>query len=135
MTMEWKGEEFLKKVRLGAMAGVTAGAHIVKARGTQLIAEPPKTGRTYRRRGVTHQASAPGEAPATDQGKLIGSSDVFLEPEDLTARINWAAEYAEFLELGTEKMEPRPFARRALTESTDQIEEAVRSAVEGATGL
>ena len=30
----------------------------------------PRTGRIYRRGGVVHQASAPGEAPASDTGEL-----------------------------------------------------------------
>ena len=34
------------------------------------IRMPPKTGKIYKRRSVTHQASSPGQAPAFDTGTL-----------------------------------------------------------------
>lgn len=125
MSVTWNEEEVLRRVRLGAMQGVAIGAQLVHERGTVLMTTPPKSGRMYGK----HRASAPGEAPASDTGRLVGSGDVFLDPADLSARVNWSAAHAKSLEIGTEKMEPRPFARRSLAEKQPEIQEAVRSRV------
>ncbi len=129
MAMTWNQEEIERRIRLGANRGVLIGAYAVQSRGTELIQNPPKTGRIYARRGVRHQASAPGEAPASDTGRLAGSSDVFPNPANVSARINWSAQYAKPLELGTQTIEPRPFARRALAEQQAFIEQSVASEV------
>ena len=75
-------------------------------------------GRVYRRRGIEHQASAPGQAPASDTGALIQSGQAFYpsDPDPMIVRgiANWSAAYALMLEVGTEKMAPRPFGRPAL---------------------
>lgn len=125
MSMTWSPEQLLAKLRAAANRGVLRGAHLVHERGTELLTSPPKSGRLYRRRGVTHQASAPGEAPASDTGRLVNSGDVYADPAALTARVNWSTNYAEALEKGTERMAPRPFGRRALAERVESIEGAV----------
>jgi len=73
-------------------------------------------GRTYRRRGVTHVASAPGAAPAVDTGRLRASITYELgqDGRGLVARIGTNVKYAAYLELGTRRMRPRPFLRPAL---------------------
>ena len=45
----------------------------IETRAKIKIQSPPKTGRIYRHGKVEHQASAPGEAPATDTGNLVNS--------------------------------------------------------------
>lgn len=67
-----------------------------------------KSGRVYKRRGISHQASAPGEAPATDTGLLANSINTTNDGA-LTAIVGVGAEYAEALEYGTTRMGPRPF--------------------------
>lgn len=77
------------------------------------IQQGQKTGSVYTRRSVTHQASAPGEAPASDTGTLIGS--IYHEAEnDLRYAVGSRADYAPWLEFGTRKMGARPFFRPAL---------------------
>ncbi len=125
MAVEWNEAEIMRRIRLGANRGVLIGAYAVQTRGTELIQNPPKTGRIYARRGIRHQASAPGEAPATDTGRLAGSSAVFPDQANLSARINWSTDYAKALELGTQKMEPRPFARRSLAEQQPVVQQSV----------
>ena len=72
-----------------------------------------KSGTIYKRGGISHVASAPGEPPAIDTGQLIGSVRVTrLEA------MRWAVgagdtEYAAHLEYGTRKMAARPFLRPA----------------------
>lgn len=83
-----------------------------------------KQGRLRRGRArVPHQASAPGEPPATDTGRLRATvSHVVAEDADgLYAEVGSGAnpaipgvQYAVFLELGTRFMEPRPWLRPSL---------------------
>lgn len=74
----------------------------------------PKTGRTSPRPGgITHRASAPGEAPAVDTGRLFNS--IFFEMVSPTkGRVTVNAPYAAYLEDGTVHMAVRPFVRPAV---------------------
>lgn len=62
-----------------------------------------KSGRQY----GTHQASAPGQAPAVDTGLLINSIQV-VNVSDLTSTVGTNVEYAMGLEFGTTRVAPRP---------------------------
>lgn len=132
MTVTWNQDELMRRIRQGAMQGVVAGAQLVHETGTRKIQDGPKTGRVYHRRGVDHQASAPGEPPASDTGRLVASGDVYLDAPNLSARVNWASDHALPMELGTQTVEPRPFARPALAENREPIREAVAERVKAA---
>jgi HK97 gp10 family phage protein len=120
MTVKWDSAVVDAKVRAAATRAVVAVTEAILEEGTRLIASPPKTGRIYHRRSPdrSHQASAPGEPPAADLGALIASGRAKYpeggDPNLVRGIANWSSEHARFLELGTEKMEPRPFARPAL---------------------
>lgn len=83
-----------------------------------------KQGRLRRGRGrVPHQASAPGEPPATDTGRLRAtvSHVVASDETGLYAEIGSGANpaipgvnYALFLEQGTRYMEARPWLKPSL---------------------
>jgi hypothetical protein len=78
------------------------------------------TGRTYRRgrRGV-HQASAPGEYPVTDSGRLVNSIDYEMNGP-LRGTLFSTVEYARFLRDGTtgiREMKPRKMLDEALEEA------------------
>ena len=62
----------------------------------------PKTGRIYKRRSKTHQASAAGEAPAVDTGALI-SSVYFTRDAPGQATFGSRLAYAFYLEFGVDK--------------------------------
>lgn len=119
MAVNWNDQAVLAKAHAGTNRGLARWITEVERRAVELIMSPPKSGRVYRRRGVSHQASAPGEAPANDLGRLVNSRTKELFPEDLRARLTFRTEYAAYLEFGTRKMEPRPYANRALRESKD----------------
>lgn len=84
----------------------------------------PKSGRAYRRRRggrtVMHIASAPGEAPASDTGALLGSIQLDLS-NPLHAVISIGAEYAELLEKGTRRMAARPYVEVSVEEVVDEL--------------
>jgi HK97 gp10 family phage protein len=129
MTVEWHGDAILAQVRAAAMRGVVRGTEGVLEEGTSLILDGPKTGRIYRRGGVSHQASAPGEAPASDSGRLVQSGRTEFDQNDLSGTAQWSTAYAEALEHGNENMEPRPFARPALANRKDEIADDIASAI------
>lgn len=78
-----------------------------------LIRNPPASGRFYGR----HQASAPGEAPASRSGKLARSAGYRAGSNDrLEVGVGDGTdsmEYARYLEEKTKLMEARPYVLRA----------------------
>ena len=97
----------------------------------------PKTGRIYKRKSVTHRASAPDEAPAVDTGILRSSLAVKVDADGLGASIGvhdvTRVKYARHLEYGTQKMAARPFIFPAFekhkSKSRARIAEAVNAAL------
>ena len=91
-----------------------------------------KTGRVYQRGNITHRASAPGEAPATDTGTLVSS--IYYEPQSgLLSMIGSRLAYAYYLEFGTMKIAPRPSWMPAVEANRDKfnrlVEEGLRRAM------
>jgi HK97 gp10 family phage protein len=118
-------------------------SHDVRTKGGQLVQSTaeaiatdaklrimngPKTGRVYLvGKNRAHQASAPGEAPATDTGHLAASIQT-AQVSDLTSEVSVGAEYAEALEYGTSCMAARPFL-------TPAVEKARGPFIKGIAGL
>jgi HK97 gp10 family phage protein len=74
----------------------------------------PKSGREYPRR---RRASAPGEPPARQTGTLqasITEPQVRKSGNAIVGEMRITAPYAVFLERGTSRMAPRPFAQPAV---------------------
>ena len=107
---------------------VTATALSVDRDIKQRIQRGPKSGFVYNSRGKQHQASAPGEAPATDTGTLV-SSISFSQLSKLSAEVVSRLPYAYFLEFGTMNISPRPAwtpaAEKGQTELTRRIEKTL----------
>ena len=103
-----------------------AGAKQVEGEAKKSILQGGKSGRVYRRRTVPHTASAPGEAPASDTGRLVNSVSTELETTALTATVSAGSglvKYARALEFGTRTMAARPFLFPALEKSKSFIRE------------
>lgn len=129
MAVDWNGPEFAARARAGAFVGVIRAIGLVDQEAMRLIMRTAKTGKVYRRRGVEHQASAPGEAPASDTGRLVASKTIEPDQTNLRALLVFRTDYARALELGTKNMEPRPYARPALLNMQNQILDAVSSEI------
>lgn len=85
-----------------------------------------KSGKLYKRgKKKTHQASAPGEAPAVDTGTLRRSI-LTQRDGDLRAVVSVGAEYAVWLEFGTRRMAPRPFLGPAFEQVKPAFEAGLR---------
>lgn len=114
MTIKWKGAQVTRAVQMALMRGLIGVASDVRNTAVESITDGKKSGRIYKRRGIVHRASAPGEPPAADTGTLHGSIDLKPHYSQLRVEIQATANYAAALEYGTEYIEPRPFMRPAL---------------------
>lgn len=102
------------KMQARAVDVVKVATFNVQSR-VKLSMEPPKTGYIYPRPGgKSHQASAPGEAPAIDYGNLVNSIQVGFENAGRTGVVFTSREYAPGLEFGTTHVAPRPFMEPAV---------------------
>lgn len=110
------------------------GALKIENTAVEGIIGGPKTGRVYRskhRKGALHQASAPGEFPAADIGELHqGITNVEASSGDtIRFEVGSNAPHGPMLELGTSKMEPRPFMKPAYDQNIGEVRNDVRQAV------
>ena len=99
--------------------GAAAEKHVgdaVNATGLELRGEivkayqrGPASGVTYEKYNPrrTHTASAPGEAPATDTGRLASSVN-YKREGPMSATVGSQVAYAAMLEFGTSRIAPRP---------------------------
>tara|TARA_R100000655_G_scaffold77938_1_gene117271 strand:- start:10531 stop:10962 length:432 start_codon:yes stop_codon:yes gene_type:complete len=98
---------------------------LIESTAKESIQQGVKSGRKYTKRGVTHTASAKGEAPATDTGFLasnIGRYSVKTDSKGrIVATVYSSAPYSKFLEFGTRNMGERPFMLPALEKNTQKI--------------
>lgn len=102
---------------------------------TGRIYETGKSGRNHRgqflKKGANgkrqHRASAPGEAPASDTGKLASSIRVTVDRSAGTAKVIARTPYAAHLEFGTTKMAPRPFMSVAFLMNKGLISKTTRA--------
>ena len=77
---------------------------------------------------LTHRASAPGEAPATDTGFLVSSIN-FNQLTPLMVVVESRLKYAYWLEFGTKKIKPRPSWRPAVEKNTLLFQKLVDAAI------
>lgn len=89
---------------------VAATAMEIQRDAKRRIQRGPKTGIVYQKYNPrrTHTASSPGQAPATDTGRLVNSI-VFDVADKLSAVVSSKLRYARDLEFGTRRIAPRPF--------------------------
>lgn len=143
MAVEWNQAALTAAIRKGAMAGVVSGVQTLQNAMTKKIMSPPKSGITYKRGGRTHQASAPGEAPANDLGNLVASIRQEFEPEHLRGFVAVTAPYAAALEYGALRtavggnweLEARPYARPSVVENTEIIKVEMQRHIQEAIAL
>lgn len=103
--------------------GVRAATQDARAITVTLLSQPG-TGRIYTRgKTVTHQASAPGQPPAPDTGRLRAAvqTEVTRSNWDVVGTVSVNTEYAAGLELGTEKVKPRPYLSRVPREFAGRL--------------
>lgn len=123
VTIRLEGSEQLQRelrrlsgdLREEAGKAVLATAVEMRADIVKSIQRGPASGVTYEKYKPrrTHTASAPGQPPMSDTGRLANSI-TFDRLGDLTAVVGTKVDYAVHLEYGTERMAARPFFRPAV---------------------
>lgn len=95
--------------------GLAKMAYSIDREAKKSIQGGARSGRVYKRRSITHKASAPGEPPKTDTGQLVRNITVrrlSLASYDVGSRKG--APHGYFLEFGTRNMMPRPWLTPAV---------------------
>ena len=94
----------------------------------------PATGITYEKSNPnrTHTASAPGEAPATDTGRLASSVN-YKKDGAMSATVGSEIVYAAMLEFGTSRIAPRPAWVPAVEAMRSKFERRIEAALARAT--
>src|SRR4051812_5695027 len=129
MTVTFDPKTLSDKLRRSVMQEIVKGTEDIRNESISLILNTEKTGRVYRHRGVEHQASAPGEPPASDTGRLVNSISTAYDFDNMSGSIVVSVDYGFYLEYGTEKMEPRPYLRPALASKGPLMEARIAEAL------
>jgi len=117
---------------------VKAYAQKIRSDAINSMRRSTPSGRTYkikgkRKKAREHRASAPGQPPAVDTGRLWSSITADFRDDGLTGEVGPTVFYGKYLELGTSRMAPRPFMEPALEQNEPGFIRAVREAVDKAT--
>lgn len=116
---------------------LAAGALILQNGMRSGIQKGPKTGTVYTRGSIEHQASAPGEYPASDTGRLANSISIDVRDQGDTIAVGPGIAsdvvYARRLEFGgTDSrgvtIEPRPYVRPTWRDNIKKIRQNVIAA-------
>lgn len=112
--------------------GVNATGLEIRGDIVKRINRGPATGRIYQKYNPrrTHTASAPGQAPQTDTGRLA-SSITFRAEGPLTVSVGSALAYASYLEFGTASILPRPAWTPAAEEAAPKFRKRLERALAG----
>ena len=115
-----------KAVR-GVQTAALRGEAILKAD----ILSRPGSGELYGK----HRASAPGQPPAPDTGRLRAATQadpqVRADGTDIVGRVVANTEYALPLETGTERVAARPFLSRLKSDHADDLRKAFVAGAKG----
>jgi HK97 gp10 family phage protein len=112
-------------------AVIDSTAQNIRNTAIRSIKNSPANGRVYR----NHTASAEGNPPRTDTGRLASSIAVKM-PENsraLEAEIGAYVDYAAHLEYGTRNMGARPFMFPALEQNMKGFVSKMKQALQRAT--
>lgn len=98
----------------------------------QGIQRGPASGRTYTRGNVTHRASAAGEYPMSDTGRLASNVEFTVASKaNPQAEVGTNIMYGPFLEFGTSKMAARPWLMPSFIKAAKGIETELKAKLEG----
>lgn len=109
---------------------LTAQSIILQGQVRQKIAKGSRSGKTYKRGNIQHQASAPYEPPKTDTGELISSVFNQVSQQNLEFKVGSEKKYARHLEFGTSKMKQRPFLFSTFKEHEVSILKGIKEVIQ-----
>lgn len=126
MAVKWN-DTLVKRCISAAEDGVSDATNAVYEEVLRLVLDTPKSGKIYKRKGRNHQASAPNESYANDTGNALNNTK--HDSKKLVGEVVGNYEYALALELGTQKMAPRPTIGRALNNLSKSIPKIMASPI------
>lgn len=128
MAVIWHGDKVLRQMEAIIEAKMDIAAEYVR-KDIQDSMRGAKSGRIYKLKKKFHQASAPGEAPATIHGQS-GLQGIMADKIGRFARrVGTNLKYGLYLELGTSLMKARPWARPALDRQRSKIQALFRKKI------
>lgn len=101
---------------INSMRRSTPGGHLYRIKGK-------------RKKAIEHRASAPGQPPAVQSGRLWNSITVAAMDSGLSAEVGPTVNYGAYLEKGTKNMDPRPFMQPAFDRNIGGLQESIRDAI------
>lgn len=114
-----------------AINDVAMETHATAVRGIQ---RGPASGRTYQRGGVTHKASAAGQFPMSDTGRLASNVEFTVANKGRpVALVGTNIIYGKFLEFGTSKMAARPWLLRSFKSASANVAKELKAKLEAMT--
>lgn len=134
-------EKYPPAVRRHVYAAMLAGARAIQAKAQQLIEESPASGAWYHDSSKVpahHQASAPGEPPASWTEQLHDGIEVKEDQANntvyvaSTARSPEGVDYGLILELGCSTIKKRPFMYPAFREIVPNLRTTIKAALKAA---
>ena len=114
-----------------------AGALVIETAAKISMSAASHTGKIYKRKRGSHQASAPYETPAVDTGVLVNSISTWVEEKDndrVEMGIGSGIIYAARLEFGFRETDslgrkynqaPRPYMRPAVDNNVEKVYDAI----------
>lgn len=127
MAVKWN-TNLVNSIHSAAQDGIVDATDAVYEETLRLVLNTPKSGRIYKRGNRVHQASAPNESFANDTGNALRNTK--KKEMKLVGEISADYEYALALELGTQKMAPRPTLGRALENKTKELPKIVSKPIQ-----
>jgi HK97 gp10 family phage protein len=122
--VQWSGDKFLSDVEKTLGENLEKAAIYYKSEVKKALNRSQERERYVGDAGVYYHGldpSAPGEAPKKLTGYLQRSIAHEMSADKQVAFVGSALDYAFFLEMGTSKMQARPFLRPTLARLRDEI--------------
>lgn len=119
--LNWFGEECERQIRAAVLAWLHAATRTVEARAKKLLGRAGTSKRKGQARAYGAIRSKPGEPPRKQYGTLRASVASEVDEVREVGRVGTNLPYGKHLELGTRKIAPRPWLRRAHIESRSEL--------------
>lgn len=113
--------EAKQEVRAKAEKAVHRSTLRVQTAAVKRIQRGPASGEVYEKYNPrrTHQASAPGQSPMSDTGRLASSVETYVS--GLEGWVFTRVEYGAYQEFGTSRIKPRPWLLPSIEEDAPRF--------------
>lgn len=126
--VEWNGDDFLAEIKGNLGDNLEAAAIYLQEKIKMAINRSQPYDRWVGEKGVYYKGqdpSGPDEPPKKVRGDLQRSIAYEMSDDRSTAFVGSNLDYALFLELGTSKMEARPFLRSTLAQEQETVSKII----------